>query len=158
MANIADESCIRIIAESLFRVLLHPVTPALSALCWLIARSRGLEQGRPHYFTKMTAIIQGCAEAPSQLVATTWMILIHQLEGPWNKSSPICDKWGNCIYLGIMLPIGSLLLSWISLLKASLNSFQACDALPAIGLLLPNIVFRLGSTIILITFMEATFF
>ena len=154
MANIAGESCMRIIAESLFITLLHPITPALSALSWLIARSRGLEEGRPHYFTKMTSLIQGCAEAPSQLVATTWMILIHQLEVPWNKSSLICDKWGNCIHLGNLLPMCSLFLSWISLLVASLNSFQASDPLAAIGLLLPNIVFRLGSTIILITFME----
>ena len=154
MANITNESYIKIISESLFIIIFHPITPALSAISWLVARARGLEQDRPHYFTKMTAIIQGCAEAPSQLVVTSWMILVHQLDAPWNKNSPICDNWGNCIHLGVLLPVGSLALSWLSLLKASMDSFQASDTLPAVGLLLPSLLFRLGSTIILLTFME----
>ena len=40
MANIATESCFKLVAESLFLIILHPFSPALSALSWAIAASR----------------------------------------------------------------------------------------------------------------------
>ena len=155
MNHMATASWLTLALNSLFLILLHPFTPGLSALYWLIIRARGVQrEDTAHYFLKMTSVIQGCAEAPSQIVATSWMILTNQLEAPWTKQSEVCDSWGNCVALGVVLSVGSLALSWISLLKASLDSFQSADVLSAICLLLPSLMFRLGSTILIFTFLE----
>ena len=155
MSHLATATWLTLVFNSLFLVLLHPFTPGLSALYWFIVRARGLKkEDTAHYFLKMTSVIQGCAEAPSQIVATSWMILTHQLEAPWTKQSEVCDSWGNCIALGVFLSVGSLGLSWVSLLKASLDSFQSADVLSAVCLLLPSLVFRLASTILLFTYLE----
>ena len=154
MSHLATASISSVIARSLILILLHPFTPGLSALYWFVIRARGLKEDNAHYFLKMTSVIQGCAEAPSQIVATFWMILTHQLEVPWVKQSEVCDSWGNCIRLGVLLSLGSLGLSWFSLLKASLDSFQSPDMLSTLCLLLPSLIFRLASTILLITYLE----
>ena len=154
MSHLATASLSALVSTSLFLVLLHPFTPGLSALYWFVIRARGLKEDTAHYFLKMTSVIQGCAEAPSQIVATSWMILTHQLEVPWRKQSEVCDSWGNCIRMGALLSAGSLGLSWFSLLKASLESFQSPDVLSTLCLLLPSLIFRLASTILLVTYME----
>ena len=69
MSHLATASISSVIARSLFLILLHPFTPGLSALYWFVIRVRGLKEDNAHYFLKMTSVIQGCAEAPSQIVA-----------------------------------------------------------------------------------------
>ena len=154
MSHLGTASLPMLIFSSLFLVFLHPFTPGFSALYWFVIRARGLKEDTAHYFLKMTSVIQGCAEAPSQIVATSWMILTNQLEAPWKAQSEVCDSWGNCIRLGVVLSLGSLGLSWFSLLKASLDSFQSPDLLSTVCLLLPSLIFRLASTILLITYLE----
>ena len=154
MSHLATASLVSLVFSSLFLIILHPFTPGLSALYWLIIRTRGLKEDTAHYFLKMTSVIQGSAEAPAQFVATSWMILTHQLEMPWRKQSEVCDSWGNCLRLGVVLSVGSLGLSWFSLLKASLDSFQSPDVLSTFSLLLPSLIFRLASTILLVTYLE----
>ena len=157
MSHLAEASWLSLTFNSLFLILLHPFAPGLSALYWFIIRARRLnKEDSAHYFLKMTSVIQGCAEAPSQIVATSWMILTHQLEAPWTKQSEVCDSWGNCVAFGVVLSVGSLGLSWISLLKASLDSFQSADVVSALCLLLPSLIFRLGSTILLFTYLEVS--
>jgi hypothetical protein len=154
MDRLATETWGTLLLTSLLLTLLHPVTPALSGLSWLVAKVRGLPQHKHHYLTKMSTVIQGCSEAPFQFVLTSWLILTHQLDAPWQKSTEICDRRGNCLNLGAFLSVGSLALSWTSLLTASLAAFQSSDLLPTISLILPNLIFRLGSTILLVTFTE----
>ena len=154
MSHLATTSISSVIARSLFLILLHPFTPGLSALYWFVIRARGLKEDNAHYFLKMNSVIQGCAEVPSQIVATFWMILTHQLEVPWANQSEVCDLLDNCIRLGVLLSLGSLGLSWFSLLKASLDSFQSPDVLSTLCLLLPSLIFRLANTILLITYLE----
>ena len=157
MSHLAEASWLSLTFNSLFLILLHPFAPGLSALYWFIIRARRLnKEDSAHYFLKMTSVIQGCAEAPSQIVATSWMILTHQLEAPWTKQSEVCDSWGNCVAFGVVLSVGSLGLSWISLLKASLDSFQSADVVSALCLLLPSLIFRLGSSILLFTYLEVS--
>jgi len=151
------EKRLKLIFISVFLTIFQPFTPAISALSWYIARSQRLKQetqDKLHYLTKTTTTIQGCAEAPAQIVASSWMVLTDQLEVPWKESSLICDNLGNCLHLGVVIPVSSFVISWISLVKASLDAFQTTDIISTVGLLFPNLLFRLGCSILLVTFLQ----
>ena len=145
-----------IILQSFLLILFHPFAPSITMTLWLIARqgqSKGTEK-ELHFLTKLTVTITSMFEAPLQVIATTYLALTDRIETPWSRDKQFCDDFGNCLSLGYF-SMFVYFISWIALLKASLDVFSPCDTFSSFVFLLTTIMFRLLCFIGLYTY--ATF-
>ena len=85
------------------------------------------------------------------MIATSWLALTGRIDTPWTADTEICDYFGNCIFLGYF-SVFVYSVSWVTLLKASIDVFSVCDTYTLIVFLLPTIIFRLFCFIGLFTY------
>eukprot|EP00092_Neocalanus_flemingeri_P011917 GFUD01012849.1.p1 GENE.GFUD01012849.1~~GFUD01012849.1.p1 ORF type:complete len:731 (+),score=129.14 GFUD01012849.1:183-2375(+) len=145
MASLSSKRPIQRLAFEVFiLVLLHPFAPSVSLLFWFCARQTGdpeIER-HSHFLAKLTITVTSMFEAPLQVIATSWLALTGRIDTPWTGNTEICDSFGNCIFLGYF-SVFVYSVSWIALLKASIDVFSVCDTYSLVVFLLPTIVFRL---------------
>ena len=143
----------RLVIECFLLVVLHPFAPSISLIFWLCARQTGNPaiEKHFHFLTKLTITVVSMFEAPLQVIATSWLALTGRIDTPWTSNTSICDSFGNCIFLGYF-SVFVYSVSWIALLKASIDVFSVCDTFSLIAFLLPTIIFRLSCFIGLFTY------
>ena len=149
----ANRSVPRIVMETLLLFFLHPFAPSITLALWMFARQAGKTdiERHFHFLTKLTVTITSMFEAPLQVIATTSLALTGQIATPWTSDKTICDSFGNCMSLGYF-SVFVYSISWLALLKASLDIFSGCDTFSVFVFLLSTIVFRLLCLIGLYTY------
>ena len=105
-----------------------------------------------HFLSKLIITITGTFEAPLQVIATTWLSLTGRIDTPWTTNKKFCDQYDNCLDMGGYFTVFVYLLSWMALLKASIEAFQVGNKLTLVAFLLPTILFRLSCFIGLVTY------
>ena len=120
---------------------------------WLLARykpTKNLED-HFHFLSKLVLTITATFEAPLQVIATTCLGLTGRIQTPWSNEKQLCDALGNCLPMGYFT-IFVYCLSWLSLVKASIEAFQVGNKVTLLVFLLTTIIFRLSCFIGLATY------
>ena len=144
------------VLECTLLIMFHPIAPSITMIFWLVARYKQDDQISDHFhiFTKTIITMTATFEAPLQVIATTCLSLSGRLPSPWNNQEQFCDNLGNCLPKGYFT-IFVYCVSWLALIKASIEAFQVGNKVTLLAFLLTTIIFRISCFIFLATY--ATF-
>ena len=157
-ANVQSKvSCWVTFCEIFMFLLLNPIAPAISCLLWMIFRILENKKMIQHYgfLSKLTCLINGTFESPSQIILVLFFFITGRLQLPWNRETEIQeDVFGNKINLGYQLSVISFIFCWISLIKNASDSYQCkkmMDTITVITFIFHQVLFRIFTYTAIVT-------